>query len=84
MKIHSNAPISATNSETHLLKRMDSSLPATDRIRTSNKAQMLSRNLETLREQLLPRNAILKKFAGRIDDPLNLKNKEIDRILSRL
>ena len=85
MHINSSSPVAVTNPEALPSKHMDgSAAPSKDRIRTSSKAQMLSRNLDTLREQLLPRDAILKKFAGTLDEPLNLDDKTIDHILSRL
>jgi hypothetical protein len=55
-----------------------------DNVRTSNKALLLSRSLATLKEQMLPRDEVLHRFASDLDAPVELDASSLDRIIEQL
>ena len=68
------------------LKKATASAPeaAGDQIRTSDRALMLSRNMEALHENTDVRPEMLSKFAGIADAPFELDDATIDSILGKM
>ncbi|MBN2164477.1 MAG: hypothetical protein JXR25_04870 [Pontiellaceae bacterium] len=57
---------------------------AGDQIRTSDRALMLSRNMEALRENTDVRPEVLSKYAGIAAAPFELDDATIDSILDKM
>ncbi len=53
-------------------------------VQTSKEFQMLAEHLPTLRAQLSPRENILKSFNDTVNDPMDLDDKVVDKIIAQL
>jgi len=86
MNIGSTGSAAATNHNAQPPRRAAKTAPDTpcDRVRTSSHARMLSQSLATLKKQLLPRDEVLEKFAGSIEEPMQLDDQTLDGILNHL
>ena len=84
MEIHGTTPSMQIAPRAAVVRRSPNTPARSDQVETSRDVRMLARNLPALKEQLLPRSDIMSRFEGIVEQPLDLDDATIDRILSRL
>ena len=86
MNIESTGPSAPIQFDLRLPQRTHGTPSATacDRVRTSKQAEILSRNLPALQEQLRPRADVLARFQESFDRPVELDAQVLDHILGQL